>query len=201
MPPILRFPHDRVTTNGADRVPLNSITAATDSVCSPPPCGEGLGVGVVVGGHTARNNRDPHPARLRFAPAAAEDRCDAGRDAIPAWAGRRRRQGRRVAGGRRRCADGAPGPAWHPLRLQGACRGGRGDAADPSPRSDAGECQRNGDRRRVLCGAKKASMPTRPMPRKYGEPGCARCGSKTASCTRAGAAGRHCALPRSATTH
>ena len=34
---------------------------ATHSVCSPPPCGEGLGVGVVVGRHTSRINNDPPP--------------------------------------------------------------------------------------------------------------------------------------------
>ena len=40
---------------------------AAHSVCSPPPCGEGLGVGVRVGGHVSRNNNDPppHPSPTR----------------------------------------------------------------------------------------------------------------------------------------
>src|SRR5262245_66621110 len=42
---------------------------APHSVCSPPPCGEGLGVGVVVAARDASANSDPHPARLRSASA------------------------------------------------------------------------------------------------------------------------------------
>src|SRR6266404_8446560 len=40
---------------------------AAYSVCSPPPCGEGLGVGVVVVARVSFANSDPHPARLRYA--------------------------------------------------------------------------------------------------------------------------------------
>ena len=68
-----------------ERVLLDSITAATDSVCSPPPCGEGLGVGVVVGGHIARNNCDPHPARLRFASAVDPPHKGEGRLGREPW--------------------------------------------------------------------------------------------------------------------
>ena len=35
----------------------------------PSPLWGGVGVGVVVVGHTSCNNYDPHPARLRFASA------------------------------------------------------------------------------------------------------------------------------------
>jgi hypothetical protein len=35
--------------------------SAADSVGSPPPCGEGLGVGVDVGAHASRHNYDPLP--------------------------------------------------------------------------------------------------------------------------------------------
>src|SRR3954454_9487423 len=36
-------------------------TVAAHSVRSPPPCGEGLGVGVAVGGDLSRNNDVPPP--------------------------------------------------------------------------------------------------------------------------------------------
>jgi hypothetical protein len=42
---------------------------AANSVGSPPPCGEGLGVGVHVGARASHHNNDPHPARLRSASA------------------------------------------------------------------------------------------------------------------------------------
>ena len=58
------------------RVALDLMqNGAARSVCSPPPCGEGLGVGVDVAGRASRNNYDPHPARLRFA--SAQSRCSA----------------------------------------------------------------------------------------------------------------------------
>ncbi len=40
---------------------------AAHSVGSPPPCGEGLGVGVLLADATQANNCDPHPASLRSA--------------------------------------------------------------------------------------------------------------------------------------
>ena len=39
-------------------VGMESVPAA-NSVCSPPPCGEGLGVGVAVGGRTCEKTRPP----------------------------------------------------------------------------------------------------------------------------------------------
>ena len=39
---------------------MESARAAC-TVCSPPPCGEGLGVGVAVGGYSLRHNYDPPP--------------------------------------------------------------------------------------------------------------------------------------------
>src|SRR6185295_14654164 len=44
---------------------IRGVTA--HSVSSPPPCGEGLGVGVIVGGHTSINNNypPPHPSPTR----------------------------------------------------------------------------------------------------------------------------------------
>src|SRR5712692_3698069 len=48
---------------------------AAISARSPPPCGEGLGVGAVVGGRISRNNYDPPPrpcpSRLRACPLPA----------------------------------------------------------------------------------------------------------------------------------
>src|SRR5262249_996211 len=49
------------TTNSGAR-PLPRKRDA-DSVRSPPPCGEGLGVGVRVGGRVSCNNDDPPPTR------------------------------------------------------------------------------------------------------------------------------------------
>jgi hypothetical protein len=45
-------------------------------------------VGVVVVGHTSRNNYDPHPARLRFAPAVDPPHKGEGRSALHGWHGR-----------------------------------------------------------------------------------------------------------------
>jgi hypothetical protein len=42
-------------------------TVAVNSVGSPPPCGEGLGVGVAVGARVAFHNYDPLPDRVRRA--------------------------------------------------------------------------------------------------------------------------------------
>ena len=53
-----------------------------------------MGVGVVVGGHIARNNCDPHPARLRFASAVDPPHKGEGRlgrePSCKAWAKRPR---------------------------------------------------------------------------------------------------------------
>src|SRR5262245_57680207 len=47
---------------GAVRIPAGKARGiATDSVASPPPFGEGLGVGVDVGGHVPGDNNDPLP--------------------------------------------------------------------------------------------------------------------------------------------
>ena len=50
------------TARGPEGVCLRlKDNSAANSVCSPPPCGEGLGVGVAVVGRSLRNNHDPPP--------------------------------------------------------------------------------------------------------------------------------------------
>src|SRR5262245_5592155 len=77
-------------------------TSAADSVHSPPPCGEGLGVGVVVWGNISASPHHPPPptpppARLRACPLPANFRSDQ----TPA--------GRGLVGGREHteCGEGA----------------------------------------------------------------------------------------------
>ena len=46
------------------------------SVYSPPPCGEGLGVGVEMGGHISRNNYDPPPQPSPTRPTGGRERTE-----------------------------------------------------------------------------------------------------------------------------
>src|SRR5262249_33189062 len=59
--------------------------SAAQSVGSPPPCGEGLGVGVAVVARVAFHNFDPHPARLRCASAGDPPHKGEGKDRVCRW--------------------------------------------------------------------------------------------------------------------
>src|SRR5215831_9744487 len=74
--------NSRMALPAATYSALVKHASATQSVDSPPPCGEGLGVGVVVVARVAFNNFDPHPARLRYASAGDPPHKGEGRDRV-----------------------------------------------------------------------------------------------------------------------
>jgi long-chain acyl-CoA synthetase len=57
--PFIRFGAYR--EQGALASPGSLKKGAARRDCSPPPCGEGLGVGVAIGGYISRHNNDPPP--------------------------------------------------------------------------------------------------------------------------------------------
>src|SRR6516164_1874559 len=64
------------------RSPFLKHVSAANSVRSPPPCGEGLGVGVAVVARVAFSNFDPHPARIRCAQAGDPPHKGEGKDRV-----------------------------------------------------------------------------------------------------------------------
>src|SRR5262249_55464549 len=99
--------NSRMALPAATYSALVKHASATQSVDSPPPCGEGLGVGVVVVARVAFNNFDPHPARLRYASAGDPPHKGEGRDRVrrSRWFHSRQTLSRRALQARERFVD------------------------------------------------------------------------------------------------